>query len=213
MFLYLVNSNSDNERSRPRLRERLREATVREILSATEATLAEAGLEQATMARIAERAGVAVGTLYNRFADRDALIEALLLERRSDILNELDASMTTLATASFREQLAGFFTTLFTHVEQHRPFMKLVFSREIGQQVGRERMSRSMFERLESILARGKREELLRTDVDQSFAVILLGSAKGMMLRDGEGVPALPPEAAARSLVDLFLDGAGKEPQ
>jgi AcrR family transcriptional regulator len=53
----------------PRLRERLREEAARAILAAAEEVFATDGL-QARMERIAEQAGVAVGTLYNHFEDR-----------------------------------------------------------------------------------------------------------------------------------------------
>ena len=76
-----MNEDSESGRTRQRLRDRLREATLREIMTAAEEVFGESGLDAATMAQIAERAGVAVGTLYNRFADRDALLEALLSER------------------------------------------------------------------------------------------------------------------------------------
>jgi AcrR family transcriptional regulator len=206
-----VNEDSENTRGRQRLRDRLREATVREILGATEEILVENGVEHATMAKIAERAGVAVGTLYNRFADRDELIEVLLAERRADLLRKLDESMATYEKEGFREQLVGFLTILFTHMDEHRPFLKLVFSKEIGEKEGRERMSHAMFERLESILKRGHREKLLRRDGDHCFALTLFWAAKGSVVRDTYGLPPLAPAQAARSVVSLFLDGAARE--
>jgi AcrR family transcriptional regulator len=211
IYFHEVNEDSENVRGRQRLRDRLREATVREILTATEEILVENGVEHATMAKIAERAGVAVGTLYNRFTDRDELIEVLLAERRGDLLRQLDETMHALEQAGFREQLVGFFTTLFTHMAQHRPFLKLVFAREIGGQEGRERMSREMFARLESILKRGHREKLLRRDGDHCFALTLFWSAKGTLARDDQGLAPLAPAQAARSVVSLFLDGAARE--
>ncbi len=211
IFFYEVNEDSENQRGRQTLRERLKEATGREILTAAEQLFGESGLEQATMAQIAERAGVAVGTLYNRFADRDALVEALLAERRGDLLHQLDENMAALDNAGFREQLVGFFTTLFTHMDAHRPFLKLVFSRELGAKEGRERMARGMFDRLESILKRGHREKLLKRDADHCFAIALFGAAKGHMQREAYGLAPLAPHAAARAVVTLFLDGAVRE--
>lgn len=183
---------------------------MREILAATEEILVESALEQVTMAQIAERAGVAVGTLYNRFADRDALIEALLSERRSDLLDKLDAGVAALEDASFREQLTGFVTTLFEHMDDHGPFLRLVFSRDIGKKEGREEMSRAMYSRLESILKRGHREKLLKRDTDHVFAQALFGMAKGTLQRGVHGLPALTPAVAARAVVGIFLDGAAR---
>jgi len=51
--------------------------TVDAILEAAIRILEKEGLEAATTTRIAELAGVSVGTLYHHFADRDAIVHAL----------------------------------------------------------------------------------------------------------------------------------------
>ena len=48
--------------------------TQEAILAAAEHVFAEVGIAQATVAEICERAGVAVGTFYGRFPDKDALL-------------------------------------------------------------------------------------------------------------------------------------------
>ena len=48
--------------------------TQESLLAAAEQVFAEVGIAQATVAQICERAGVAVGTFYGRFPDKDALL-------------------------------------------------------------------------------------------------------------------------------------------
>jgi AcrR family transcriptional regulator len=48
--------------------------TQEALLSAAEQVFADVGIAQATVAEICERAGVAVGTFYGRFPDKDALL-------------------------------------------------------------------------------------------------------------------------------------------
>lgn len=48
--------------------------TQEALLAAAEHVFAEVGIAQATVAEICERAGVAVGTFYGRFPDKDALL-------------------------------------------------------------------------------------------------------------------------------------------
>ena len=48
--------------------------TQEALLSAAEQVFSEVGIAQATVAEICERAGVAVGTFYGRFPDKDALL-------------------------------------------------------------------------------------------------------------------------------------------
>lgn len=160
------------------------------------------------MAQIAEQAGVAVGTLYNRFKDREALLEALLSERRADLLAKLDAQMAALSEAGFREQLEGFFRTLFSHFQEHRAFLRQLFAREVGKQEKREQMSRALLERLERILELGRSQGHLREDPERSLPVFLMSAAKGVLQREYYGLPALEPAKAADTLVKLFIDGA-----
>jgi AcrR family transcriptional regulator len=63
------------------LRERFRREVASSIAAAAEEVFAEQGLHASHVGDIAKRAGVAVGTLYNYYEDRDALLAALLRER------------------------------------------------------------------------------------------------------------------------------------
>jgi AcrR family transcriptional regulator len=51
--------------------------TVERLLDASEALLANEGVEAATLRAIAERAGVSIGIVYRRFRDKDAVLRAV----------------------------------------------------------------------------------------------------------------------------------------
>lgn len=51
---------------------------VEKLLDATAATIAERGLDNTTTNHIAEKAGVSIGSLYQYFPDKQALVEGLL---------------------------------------------------------------------------------------------------------------------------------------
>src|SRR5258706_427856 len=83
-----VNPDSARRGTRPArvaLRSQMRETVRAAILDAAEELIAARGLHVATLAEIARRAGVAVGTLYNYFTDRDDLIRGLFETRRQVI--------------------------------------------------------------------------------------------------------------------------------
>jgi AcrR family transcriptional regulator len=61
------------------------ERNRRRILAAAGELFAEAGL-QVTLDAVAERAGVGVGTVYRRFTDKEALIDALFEERIEEVV-------------------------------------------------------------------------------------------------------------------------------
>ncbi|MFG2138600.1 TetR/AcrR family transcriptional regulator [Streptomyces sp. NPDC048650] len=66
-------------------------ATLARVLRAAEEIASSAGLEEMTIAHVAERAGVSVGTIYRRFEDREQLITALterMLQRREEYVAE-----------------------------------------------------------------------------------------------------------------------------
>src|SRR5579862_9223895 len=88
-----------------RMRARIRETTVQAILGAAEEVFADAGLHAAHMDSIAAKAGVSVGTLYNHFEDREALLAGLLSARRAELLGKLDAAIRDVAGRPLRERL------------------------------------------------------------------------------------------------------------
>lgn len=63
---------------------------VASLIDATAACIVEHGLDGATTPRIAEKAGVSVGSLYQYFDDKEALIEALMEKMAQDIGNALN---------------------------------------------------------------------------------------------------------------------------
>lgn len=81
------------------------QATVNAILDATVRVFDREGAEAATTTRIAAVAGVSVGTLYQYFAHRDAILDALQLrefdravELMSDVLSEANLEQTPRET-------------------------------------------------------------------------------------------------------------------
>ena len=72
------------------LRDRLRQSTRDAILAAAATTFNGRDANAVRMEDIAAAAGVAVGTLYNYFRDRNALVAAVLQARTQGLLDALD---------------------------------------------------------------------------------------------------------------------------
>ena len=75
-------------------------ALVEAILDATERVLAQEGTEQATTTRVAEVAGVSVGSLYQYFPSREALLAAVIERRVERDEQQLVTHMAALGDAS-----------------------------------------------------------------------------------------------------------------
>lgn len=66
-------------------------ATLARVLRAAEEIASLSGLDEMTIAGVADRAGVSVGTIYRRFDDKEQLVTALteqMLERREEYVAE-----------------------------------------------------------------------------------------------------------------------------
>jgi len=194
------------------LRERLREETGRAIMSAAEEVFAAQGMHAARMEEIAARAGVSVGTVYNHFEDRDALLSALLVARRAELCERLDRALEHGAKEPFPKQLERFVAALFEHFESHRPFLTLVIEGEHARNTAApQRNGQAMTEintRVETLMRRGLQKKELRQDGASLWPALFMGSIKGVLVyeiyKPGRGSILL----RAPDLVRFFLEGA-----
>ena len=195
------------------LRERLREETGRAVMAAAEEVFAAQGMHAARMEEIAARAGVSVGTVYNHFEDRDALLSALLAARRAELCQRLDLALEHGAKEPFTRQLERFVAALFEHFESHRPFLTLVIEGEHVRQTaaphgkGSQAMT-EIYRRIETLLRRGVQKKELRSDGAALWPALFMGSIKGVLVfeiyQPGRGsIIERAPE-----LVRFFLQGA-----
>ena len=85
------------------------------VLTAAEEVFADAGLHDAHMGEIAERAGVAVGTLYNHFADREALLAGLADARFKEMIADMDAALKASAEQPFGPRVRALVVAMLTY--------------------------------------------------------------------------------------------------
>lgn len=212
-----LNMNSNSATVKPvRLRERLREATVEAILGAAEQTFAEEG-PRARMESIAGRAGIAVGTLYNHFADRDALWDALCASRRDALLARLDGALEASRGAPFATALRVFLEALQAHWSEHRGFLTLLIHAEpvLTQASDRAHRERTLIEELVArtarLVRRGVADRTLREEGHELYPVLLVGMMRAVMVR---GLARAHEDANGPldRLVEFFLSGAARRP-
>ena len=212
-----MNRRSESESGPQSLRDRIRETTERAILTAAEELFADAGLHAARMDEIATRAGVSVGTLYNHFADREALLGGLLAERRTELIGAIDAAIAAGAGQPFHDRLRALLVALLTHCEQHRKFLHIVLQREVGghtsafQPGGKSTDTmRELHARIDKVMKQGLREKALRPETADLCAVFLLGMVRALVIRAVVlgGDPGLVSQG--ERVLDAFLHGLGQ---
>lgn len=210
IFIHDMNSSSSSVRATQRLKDRFKEETVRSVLAAAEEVFAAQGVHAASMAQIAERAGVAVGTLYNHFKDRDALVRALIDLRHSEMFEKLDARRAEVVKEPFRLQLDAFLQALVDHFEAHGSFFRIIFMSEYKNAKDQADTMTKLYERFQGLMRVGHKEKLLRADPDDVFPGMLLGAVRSVLMRDLYGARPLSPATRVSSIRDFFLRGAGR---
>jgi len=197
--------NPRSSRAAP-IRDRLRAAVTAEILDAAEAVIAANGVAGASIAAIARRAGVAVGTLYNYFPDRDAIVAALFRARRTALSPRIRAALP--AAGGFEARLAGFLRGVLAAMDDHRAFVKIAVEADHRpppdvKRGGTLAELRACFAEL---LEAGITEGVVDPDAAELAGPVMTSALKGVMIHQlaaGE-----PFAAQADRLTRLFLDGA-----
>jgi AcrR family transcriptional regulator len=208
-----MNSDSSKAPSVPpgRLRDRLKEATRSAILDAAETVFAQDGVQRARMEDVASAAGVAVGTLYNYFADREALLHALLESRRDELLYRLDAALAE--RKPFEQRLRGLLVALFEHFGQHVGLFTLHMEVELMLRARKhaDRPSlRAALDRVARLTDEGVATGALRAEDADLYPTLLMGMLRGLFVRNIYGIGDAPTPDSAERLVRVFLHGAGK---
>ena len=198
------------------MRERLREVVHDAILQAAEEEFSAEGLHTARMERIAARAGVAVGTLYNHFKDKEALLKALLTSRREELVQRLDAALKSAQGSGFRARLEAFLRALLEHFEAHRAYFAVVVQAEharVAQMptvIGSPSPTmREVITRAEQLVKAGVEQKVIRPEAAELLPAVLIGMVRSVLLLDLFYAPkSLPLQERAGVLAQLFLEGA-----
>jgi AcrR family transcriptional regulator len=216
-----MNLSSPSE-PRLKLRERLKGATRDAILEAAARVFSSGGATHARMEDIAGSAGVAVGTVYNYFEDRTALVTALLDARRRDMFEALDAAVAPAAggaadksSRSFGAELERFVTPLARHFDANRALLSVLLDEELHRGIDAEAASRrrtilqEVLDRAERLMAKGIRTHALQKGDPEVYAAMLVGMIRGVATT----VLARPDARvadSAREMVRVFLEGASR---
>jgi AcrR family transcriptional regulator len=189
--------------------------TVAAILQAAAELIGDEGIARTTTNRIADRAGVSIGSLYQYFPNKKAILATLLERHRREAHAVIDLALTRLADPDvpFERGLAGVFHDL---IELHDTDPKLMraLTADVALALGHDHAAHEedegYLQRTEAIL----RE---RSDVrieDPGIAAQVIGQTIGALSRwlVHEAPPALDRRAFVRETVRMLSTYAGTEP-
>src|ERR671930_1778023 len=205
-----MNRDSTSDGGVKPLRSRLKEATREVILDAAEALFGGKGLHGARMEEVAARAGVSVGTVYNYFGDRDALLEALFEARRVDILARMEAALDETKGRPFPERVERFIAGALEYMDEHRRLLTLLLEEELRRtHGGRSPTLREMLPRAERLISEGVKEGAIRSEGAELFPSLLVGLLRTVIFRALQRGEDGPLAARVHPLARFFLEGAG----
>ncbi|HEX8536504.1 MAG TPA: TetR/AcrR family transcriptional regulator [Cystobacter sp.] len=200
------------------LRARLREETEQTLLEAAEQLFAEQGVGGTRIEDIAKRAGVAVGTLYNYFEDREELLAALLARRRAELVKMLDEVSQEARGKPWHEEFDAFLRATLTFLEQHRRFLSILIQGEMTAPRHTSTAEETVGSGLDDIHAcaerlvrRGVAEGVLKPEFAALYPALLLGMLRSAIVHDRYTDSPGPLLALLEPFRDFFLKGAGKK--
>ena len=176
--------------------------------------IARRGMAAATMQEIADEAGVAKGTIYLYFKDRDDLVEKTFESAMSDLHKRVDEALETEGT--FEVKLRAVVAAQIGFFQANREFFRLYISLRYpegnAQQQRRQKRHcqpqyKSRVERIAAVIeAAMERGEIRKMDPMRLALFIIEGSSAVIIERVLDEAPP-PEEADIELIVGTILGG------
>ena len=186
---------------------------MQSLQEATMRVIARRGIAAATMQEIADEAGVAKGTIYLYFKDRDELVETTFENAITDLHNRIDTSLR--ADASLEDNLRASLHQLFDFFRQHGEFFRLYTSHRFpegsGQQQRRQRRQCEVYktrtEKFADILRQAMdRNEVRRMDPHR-LALFITEGTNAIVIERVMEQSSPSAEADVELIISIVLDG------
>jgi AcrR family transcriptional regulator len=195
----------------------VQEFRVQSIQEATMRVIARKGMAAATMQEIAEEAGVAKGTIYLYFRDRDELVEKTFERAMGQLMEQVHEALDR--ETGIEEKIRSVMSAQLAFFSANREFFRLYLSLRMpegsAQQQRRQKRTcqpqyRSHVQKLADVLtAAMERDEIRRVDPYRLALYIIEGSTAVILERLGEETS--PDERAdVEFITSLILDGIRK---
>ena len=178
------------------------------ILLAARKAFAAHGL-QAPLDEIAGRAGVGNATLYRRFPDRCALVEAVFAERMADYA---EAARRAAAAGNPWTGLVGFVTELCRMQAEDQGLSELLTTALFDGSECLAKLRRDALADLEKTIAHAQDAGVLRADFAHQDVVVILMANAGLVRRTRDHAPGAWERHLAFVLAGLRADAAADAP-
>ncbi len=184
------------------------------ILAAALAEASDSGFHKTSVARIAERAGVAVGNLHYHFGSRHGLLRELMGSLVGDLMSRLDAADPDDGADFFDRQRAGLLVYL-DYLRANPAYVRLADEVKLHEPDLYRRAVAGWLERMAARIRVGIEQGSLRPMDDAEIAAqahFLLG-ARHFLEQMMESADGLGGEAVVDAYLALVRDGLGRRPR
>lgn len=182
-----------------------------EIYRATILALAENGYNGTTMDRVAEAAGVAKGTLYNYFKNKEELLEfthdKLFDDHWVEMGKILDKPLSPM------EKIATAVRAVYHHFSTNRKVLIAIHDNHCRPPLAFKRRRGQPLEFFRGLVSSAIQHGQFRA-LDPDFATeMLLGGIMSSIRSSELDGREIDPERFTNSLLDIFLNGVKPQPQ
>lgn len=200
-----------NMTSKPNLREKFKETTREAIIDAAISLIISQSSE-VRMEDIADKAGVAIGTLYNYFANRQMLIDTIIEKRRAMAENSIRQSLSKTEGLHISARLENLFQTLISFLERHRTVTHhSLQAKEINENnPGQKSLMNMLNDYVSEILETALERKEIRADYMDVYPLVISSYLRSIFTKLGEGQDELFRRDLARKMAELFLIGASE---
>jgi len=184
--------------------------TKRKIFDAATKVVGKYGYAEASVARITEEAGVAQGTFYNHFENRQELLDQLLPTIGIDMVNFIGERTSTGHAA--RQEIERF-SAFFDFICEVPEFLRILNEAELFAPIGYQKHLENISTAYVRILKRARQAGAISDYSDDEFEaiVLILMGARGYLSQhysySDKGVTAVPNHviSAYRKLITRGL--------
>jgi TetR/AcrR family fatty acid metabolism transcriptional regulator len=153
----------------PNMRERSRLETRRRLIAAGQKLFARRGFARTRATDISREAGVAVGTLYVHFTDKEELLREILFQGFAEI-HAVVRRIADTKYATVRESERAHAEALVGYAAEHPALFQVLFSTEVSTTAAGAELLEFLTVHQEDRLREGMAEGYFRADLDPTVA-------------------------------------------
>src|SRR5688500_6334302 len=195
----------------------VQEFRIQSIQDATMRVIARRGMAAATMQEIADEAGVAKGTIYLYFRDRDELVEKTFDTAMQTLFARIDEALGR--EIPFEQKIRAVMAAKFSFFNANREFFRLYLSlrmpegpaaRQRRQQQHCQPQYRGRAERLADVLARAMDSREMRRADPYKLAIFIIEGSTAIILDRLTEDSAGDEQTDVELIAGFILDGIRK---